>query len=243
MALFTDGAITSIEELAGHDTQLLTVANVEGIDVSRKLVLAQEEICVEVTGLLGRHAAPPALEQVVVTPPVKLWHAYRTLELVYRDAYHSQLNDRYAGKRDEYRALGQWAYNHVIQNGLGIAADPLARATIPQVTPCAGDLAEGTYYVSVAWTNGAGEEGACSTPAEIQASGNSFAVRPTASARARGWNIYCGTGPENMTLQNVAPLTPAEAWIQPALSSSGRAAGNGQEPTYRLAVPRILQRG
>jgi hypothetical protein len=35
MALFTDGTITSIEELAGHDTQLLAVANVEGIDVSR----------------------------------------------------------------------------------------------------------------------------------------------------------------------------------------------------------------
>jgi hypothetical protein len=242
MSLFTDGTITSTEELTGHDTQLLAVANVEGIDVSRKLVLAQEEISVEVAGLLGRHAAPPALEQVVVTPAIKLWHAYRTLELVYRDAYHSQLNDRYAGKRDEYRTLAHWAYNHVIQSGLGIAAEPIGRATPPELTLSAGNLDDGTYYVSVAWTNGAGEEGACSSPGEIRTSNSSFAAR-TAAAGRRGWNVYCGTGPEAMTLQNTAPLAPNETWIQPVLSSDGRAASKGQEPTYRLAVPRILQRG
>lgn len=50
MALFTDGAFTSIEELKGHDTQLLNVATTEGIDVTRKLALAQEELSVEVSG-------------------------------------------------------------------------------------------------------------------------------------------------------------------------------------------------
>ena len=47
----------SIEDLRGHDTQLLNVATVEGIDVTRKLALAQEELGVEVTGLLGRLSA------------------------------------------------------------------------------------------------------------------------------------------------------------------------------------------
>jgi len=243
MALFTDGAISSIEELAGHDSQLLTVANVEGIDVSRKLVLAQEELAVEVTGLLGRHAAPPALEQVVVTPAIKLWHAYRTLELVYRDAFHSQLNDRYGSKRDEFRTLAQWAYNHVIQSGLGIAADPVHRAAAPEVVPAAGSLDDGTYYVSVAWTNGSGDEGACSTPTEIRTSGGSFAVRTTAPAGVHGWNVYCGSDTASMTLQNAAPLAPDATWTQPALSVNGRMAGTGQEPGYRLPVPRMLQRG
>jgi len=92
MALFTDGAIASIEDLRGHDTQLLNVATVEGIDVTRKLALAQEELGVEVAGLLeqtmisGQLSAPPAIEQVVVTPPLKLWHIFRTLEMFYRDA-------------------------------------------------------------------------------------------------------------------------------------------------------------
>ncbi len=52
MALFTDGAVASIEDLTGHDTQLLNVATVEDIDVTRKLALAQEGISVELAGLL-----------------------------------------------------------------------------------------------------------------------------------------------------------------------------------------------
>jgi hypothetical protein len=125
MALFTDGAIASIEDLRGHDTQLLNVATVEGIDVTRKLALAREELGVEVAGLLeqamlsGQLGAPPAIEQVVVTPPLKLWHIFRTLEMCYRDAYNSQLNDRYAGKRDEYREMAKWAHHQVVQSGLG----------------------------------------------------------------------------------------------------------------------------
>jgi hypothetical protein len=114
MALFTDGAITSIEDLRGHDTQLLNVATVEGIDVTRKLALAQEELWVEVAGMLGRLNAPPAIRQVVVTPPLKLWHIFRTLEMVYADAYNSQLNDRYGGRRDEYHEKAKWAYNKVL---------------------------------------------------------------------------------------------------------------------------------
>ena len=43
MALFMDGPISNIDDLAGQDSQLLDVANVEGIDVTRKLALAQDE--------------------------------------------------------------------------------------------------------------------------------------------------------------------------------------------------------
>ena len=51
---------------------------------------------------------PPAgCENVVVTPALKLWHTYRALEMVYGDAYNSQLNDRYAGKRDQFHERGE----------------------------------------------------------------------------------------------------------------------------------------
>jgi hypothetical protein len=250
MALFTDGAIASIEDLRGHDTQLLNVATVEGIDVTRKLALAQEELCVEISGLLGQATlsgqltAPPAIEQVVVTPPLKLWHIFRTLEMVYRDAYNSQLNDRYAGKRDEYREMVNWASKQVIQGGLGIATDPVPQAAIPEVSPAAGGLEEGAYYVAVAWTNSAGEEGGISIPAVIQVSGSSFAVQTTAPANVKGWNVYCGTDPESMTMQNGQGLAPGQTWGQPdTLCTTGRPAGSGQAPSYRLPVPRTIQRG
>ena len=253
MALFTDGAFTSIEDLRGHDTQLLNVATVEGIDVTRKLALAQEELGIEVDGLLsqlktpqllGGLNAPPALHQVVVTPPVKLWHIFRTLEMVYGDAYNSQLNDRYAGRRDEFHERGKWAYDRVIQDELGMASNPVRQAATPVPQPTAGGLAAGTYYVAIAWINAAGEEGASSAPAVIQVTGTSFSVQTTAPTNVKGWNVYCGTSPATMTIQNPAALAPGQTWVQPdTLSTTGRLAGSGQMPTYRLAVPRTIQRG
>ena len=251
MALFTDGAVTGIEDLRGHDTQLLNVATVEGIDVTRKLALAHEELTVELWGLLdqlkrpvGSLSAAPTIRQVVVTPPLKLWHIFRTLEMVYGDAYNSQLNDRYGGKRDEYREMVKWAYNKVRQSGLGIVMNPVEQAAAPMVSVSAGGLAVGSYYVSVAWTNAAGEEGASSTPSVIQVSGSSFAVQTTARANVNGWNVYCGKSPTTMTIQNAATLGPGQTWVQPdTLSTTGRVAGSGQKPNYQLPVPRTIQRG
>lgn len=250
MALFTDGAAASIEDLKGHDTQLLNVATVEDIDVTRKLELAHEELSIELTGLLeqamqsGQLAAPPAIEQIVVTTPLKLWHVFRTLEMVYRDAFNSQLNDRYAGKRDEYHEMAKWAYSRLVQAGVGMASNPVRQATTPEPQPTAGGLADGTYYVAIAWTNAAGEEGATSTPAMIQVSGGAFTVQPQTPADVKGWNIYCGTSLSTMTIQNGPTLAPGQTWIQgDTLSTSGRLAGSGQMPSYRLPVPRTIQRG
>jgi hypothetical protein len=56
--------------------------------------------------------------------------------------------------------------------------------------------------------------------------------------------VYCGTSPATMTMQNPATLAPGQTWVQPdTLSTTGRLAGNGQTPTYRLQVPRTIQRG
>jgi hypothetical protein len=250
MSLFTDGAIADIEDLRGYDTQLLNVATVEGIDVTRKLSLAQEEIGVEVTGLLGRLTmagqfnAPPEIGQVVVWQPLKLWHIFRSLEMVYGDAYNNQLNDRYSGRRDEYHEAARWAHDKVIEYGLGIAVDPVRRASAATVRVSKGSLADGTYYVAVAWMNAAGEEGASSAPVTIAVSGSSFAVETDLPARAKGWNVYSGTSPETMTLQNGTALAAGQSWVQPnSLSTTGRAAGDGQKATYILAVPRAIQRG
>jgi hypothetical protein len=255
MALFNDGPVSSIEDLQGHDTQLLELANTEGIDVTRKLALAQEEISLELRVLLARIGGPvelgapaivPSLDHVVVTPPLKLWHTFRTLELVYRDAYNSQLNDRYAGKRDEYHSLAQWAYEKVIQSGIGMSQDPLPQAGAPMVQPAPGAIADGIYYVAATWTNGGGEEGAASLPVVITTAGSTFTAHPPSPApsNARGWNVYVGDNPRGMFQQNATVLPTGEAWTQASpVIASGRAAGTGQGPNYMRPAPRILQRG
>ena len=147
MALFTDGPISSIEDMTAQDSQLPTVASVEGIDVTQKIAIAQDQLAMELLTRLNRFgyldqlfwlAPQPKLDSVVVTPPLKLWHTARSLELVYSDAYNSQLNDRYAGKRDQFQALAKWAYEKLIELGAGIAAEPIQRAAMPTVIAVSG---------------------------------------------------------------------------------------------------------
>jgi hypothetical protein len=164
--------------------------------------------------------------------------------MVYRDAYRSQLNDRYAGKRDEFHGMVKWAYDKVVQTGLGIVNDPVGRAFPPRVETCAGGLPDGTYYVATAWTNPAGAEGMGSTAVTIDIAGSSFSVNQAAEGmKARGWNIYAGISPQSLTRQNDSTLAPDQTWTQPNTLVSGGRASMGQTPDYLLAVPRMIQRG
>jgi hypothetical protein len=256
MALFSDGNISTIDDLSAHDTGLMGVAGVEGIDLTRKLALAQEEIGVELMALLprievaaARNSASPALgmENVVVTGPLRLWHAFHSLELVYRDAYNNQLNDRYKGKWEQYRELAGWAAGKLLETGIGVSAEPLAQAEAPRLAAVAGGTAgENTaYYARVAWTNTRGEEGAAGpwnllvVPAGMALSVE--AVNPPANAT--GWNVYVGFAADEQTLQNAVPLAVWAVWMQAAALESGRKPGDGQRPGYLRAVPRVFQRG
>src|SRR5262249_36673787 len=136
MALFTDGPVSGILDLAARDTQLLNVASMEGIDVTQKIALAQDELGLEITAMLNRTnyvdqrfwlAPQPDLGSVVVTPALKMWHSLRSLELVYADAYSNQLNDRYAGKRDQFHEMAVWARDHLVDAGIGMATCPVGQ--------------------------------------------------------------------------------------------------------------------
>lgn len=254
MALFTDGPISTVEDLAAHDSQLLEIASTEGIDLAQKLKLAQEETAVDLTALLGKlggakrdvwQPAAPDMANVVVTPALRQWHTFRALEMAYRDAYNNQLNDRYAGKRDSYRDMAKWAYERLLQLGVGIALKPVPRAATPRLESGSGSLPVGIYYVATGWVNDAGEEGACSRPEVTSSAGNTFRVHAGTPPRgATGWNVYVGDSAETMTLQNSVPITPGQPWVQPQIvSGAGRAPSGGQRPNHMQFVARVMQRG
>jgi hypothetical protein len=254
MALFMDGSVSSMDDLTAQDSQLLDTANVENIDVTRKLALAQDELGLDLDTLLTRlsyteqpfwYTSPPKISTVVVTRPLKMWHTFRALEMVYADAYNSQLNDRYAGKRDQFHARAQWAYEKLVQTGLGIASDPIPQAATPTVTIAAGGLADGTYYVTMAWMNREGEEGASAVPIAIATAGSSLLAQPVnAPPNATGWRVYVGGAPDSMVLQNESPIAIGQTWLQPdTLVTVGPAPGSGQQPNYTRPVPRMIQRG
>lgn len=245
MALFTDGSISTIDDLTGYDSSVLDVASAEGIDLTRKLRLAQDEVGVMLASLLPREQSCD-LANVVVTTPLRLWHTLQTLALVYEDAYYSQLNDRYKGKWDSFVERARWAREQLMQVGAGFAMDPLPQAQPPVLSLAPSAQLAATYYATVTWVNRSGGEGA---PAELRSisaeDGTSIQVQPVVPpANATGWNVYVGCAPESMGLQNDAPLAVDQTWTFdfPELVK-GRLPGSGQAADFLRALPRILQRG
>lgn len=188
----------------------------------------------------------PQLNNIVVTPPLQLWHEFQTLTLVYQDAYFNQLNDRYKGKRDQFQQMARWAMDKLIQTGLGIAADPIPQAAGPQLTSIPGGQPATTYWVSVSWLNTEGEEGQASNPSTLAvADGNALVAQPVNQpANATAWNVYVGLSPTAISLQNTAALALDQVWVQAGpVTTLGQAPGSGQAPDYLRALPRVIQRG
>lgn len=254
MALFTDG-VSTIQDLISQDSSVLTTAQTENIDLNQKLAAAQQQLEIELTALLQRSntydwqfwlQSDPQLNNIVVTPPLQLWHAYQTLVMVYQNAYYNQLNDRYQGKRDQYQRLATWALDKLIQTGIGMAADPIPRALPPQLTSIPGGQPAATYYASISWLNVEAQEGQASTPGcFITEAGTALVVQPVnPPANATGWNVYVGPSATTMVLQNPSPLALDQVWVQAApVSTSGPAPGTGQAPDYLRGLPRVIQRG
>jgi len=254
MALFTDGPPCSIEDLSAQDSQLLDVASSEGINVTQKLELTHTEVGTELyrllnrmgpTGLLVWASVRPNLAGVVVTPPLRQWYMFRTLEAFYADAYNSQLNDRYAGKRDQFHELAQRAYSRLIAGGVGMVTGPIPQPPKPTLSAAPGALPDNLYYATMTWVNRSSEEGAPAPLSSIMTSASTFALQPGETPLGvSGWNVYAGTDAELLVRQNESQLAIGDLWVQPnCIATTGRKAGHGQAPTYLQPVPRVLQRG
>ena len=245
MALFTDG-ISTIQDLMGQDSSVLATAQTENIDLSQKLTLAQQDLGIELTTLLQRSNTydwqfwlqpDPQLNNIVVTPPLQLWHVFQTLTLVYQDAYFNQLNDRYKGKRDQFQQLAKWAMDKLIQTGIGIVADPIPQAAPPQLTSIPGGQPATTYCASVSWLNVEAKKDRPAIRAALTvAAGNALVVQPVNQpANATAWNVYVGLSP---TCDGAAEYIAAGAGSGVGSGGAGIHAGTraGQRAGARLSA-------
>ncbi len=252
--LFTDSPAITIEDLADYETSVLDTAATEGINLTVKIRLATNEVGIQLeaqfaplaaTGLAGSPGL--TLENIVVTRPMVSWLVYHTLELVYRDAYFSQLNDRYKAKWTQYTTLATSASALLFQIGIGTTPNPVPQAENPALSLTAGALTPGKYFVEVTWLNAAGEEGSPSETTALDVpTGDSLQVQPVnPPAGAVSWNAYAGVTPDNLFLQNSTPFAPAVSWVAPnsGLTTTGPQPGNGQQPEFLSPAPRILLRG
>jgi len=245
MALFTDGTISTLEELRGYESAVYDVASTERIDLSQKLVLAQQELGIELTSRFFRER-PDDLGRAVITPPIQAWHRFRTLAIFYRDAYNSQLNDRYLNKWCEYERLAKWASSIVFDTGVGMVGDAIPKAAPPVLSTTAGSADAAMYWVRAAWVGASGEEGC---PSDLNVLSAPASTVPVAEASeppcaVTGWNVYVGTAVDDVRLQNSSPIPAGTSWVMPGSGLvAGKAAGKGQAPSFHKRIDRVIQRG
>ena len=251
MALFTDGNIATLNDLRGYETAILDLASSEGIDLGAKLALAHREIGFEILSFLltQRYALANQrnLDCVIVTDPLPHAEIMWALGLVYRDAYNSQLNDRYEGKWKQYTDLSRRALSQYFDIGVGLTTCPIPKPEPPnaQLTS-GGSLAAVTYNIQVAACGLDGFTGALSDPLFLHAPDStrlSVSFGGELPQRSIGWFLYIGTGQSGPVRQNDQPMSEGTVWTCPDNGpASGLPAVRIQQPeTWAMQQRRLLR--
>lgn len=246
MALYTDGAVVDAEELTRYETSLLDVLRTESVPADRKIALAQEECGIALTDFLRRNLSmgggtdTDLLNRVVVDARLRRWVALRALWGIFRDAYTRQLNDRYAGKREEYASLMRDAEERYLANGVGLVGRPVARPDKPKLDTVAGSGPIGTFYVAVTrWDATAGESAASDLSSAGVNAGSLLRVRVNTTGN---WQVYVGESLSAMTRQNGEPITGDE-WLLNEPLRDGSPVPQGQFAETVVRWRRLLRRG
>jgi hypothetical protein len=186
------------------------------------------------------------VSDVVVSAPMKRWHALHTLDTFYRDAYNNQLNDRYRLKWEEYQKLGRDAREQTLRYGIGLVLKPLPTPGAPQFGIAAGQTASTTYYVQGTWVSATGEESAPSRLTTYTTVDGSLltVLLPNPPAAATGWNAYVSMNVQPPALQNSTPMALGSLFTLAAAGVAvGRRPGDGQYPNLFITGGRTLMRG
>jgi len=240
MALFVDGPASDAGDLARLDGGLLETAAALSIDVTTKLQIAHETLAADLQIWLDRIGGI-AMEQVVVNDALRTWESTQALAMVYREAYFSDLAERYHVRWDEYSRLTRQAYERFVAGGLPTVSDPVRKATPPVLGIINGPQSGGSFYASVAWVNAAGKEGEASDASSLDVpDGRIMTIQATMKpSNAVGFHVFGGTDLNKLTRRNEVPLPPGASFLYiPGSSASGPLPGRGQTPESNRPLQR-----
>jgi len=261
MALLRDRNVSSVDDLRAYESDIQEIARAEGINVEAKIRLAQTEIEAELEAS-GRRLAHDYSgvriggseqtrtgfhpNQVVVTRPLKMWHAYRTLALFFRDAGKGHSKDRMAKKKLEYDELEKWSSSLLFQTGVGVVLNPIPRPKDIVISTSPSGAASASLRVQATWTLGA-EEGAPSDARAVTTSGGQsieVSMPPQPEEEVSGWNVYVADSTGAPSRQNLSPLAIGSTWAMPTGGIvNGESIRDGQLPDVYRSIPQLLWRG
>jgi hypothetical protein len=259
MALFTDSAVVTLDDLLPFEVSLAQIAATHGINVDTKINLAMTNIgnrlrmwlySMVPTVPLWMSTRYVNLNTIVVTPTLFNWICMESLNRFFAEAYNVQLNTRFQAKWTEYQKDAADAEQLFFATGVGCVFNPLPKPELPLISVQDGTASAQAIFVQTAWVDAHGSESALSpVNGQVLSGANSVAVAMAegasgAPSAATGWNVYASASETGLSLQNSSPLPIGSAWQLP---STGLIAGNapqdGQQPQYHINLAHQIRRG
>jgi hypothetical protein len=246
MALWADCRILTASDLLQYDGQLSSVVSSEGIDVDSKSQVAHEQI----TGILATRfphqnglRTEEVAERIVVTAPLRRWHAIATLEAVYREAYFRHLSERYKGRADYLMAKASDAMAMVMESGLGVCDFPVRRAAQPELVSASGSIGSGVWHVAVTWVESGVEGEGSEIVSIILTEPGGITVRPGVIGSGQLMFVYAGASPDRLCRQMAVPVPASVPFVLSGIGQEGQLIGWGQQPDRFLRPDRRILRG
>ena len=259
MALFTDAAVITLDDLLPFETSLAQVASSHAINVDTKISIALSAISDKLMlWLLNAGTSDPqwlqrrslGLSTVVVTPSLKRWLCFESLSRFFAEAYNVQLNTRYEGKWTEYDQESKNACGVFFLTGIAIVNQPLPKPAMPLISVQTGNSPANSIFVQTSWVDANGKEGALSiTNGVVLPDSSSIAVGMAEGALdapvfATGWNLYAGSLADSLTSQNSTPLAIGSTWQLPVSGLQiGTSYSGGQLPNFYIPLSKQIRRG
>lgn len=259
MALFTDAGIVTLDDLLQFEAALVQVAASHSINVETKVNLSIDAIGDKLMlWLLDVGASDPqylnrrllGLSTVVVTSSLHRWLCFDSLSRFFAEAYNVQLNTRFQAKWTEYQTEAAQAAQMFFMSGVGIVYNALPKPALPLVSVQNGNSPAQAIFIQTAWVDAAGDEGALSpVNGLILAENSTIAVSMAegaakAPAAAVGWNVYVSSSENDLTRQNLAPLSIGSAWqLPPTGITEGPSPIDGQNPQFYVRLSKQIRRG
>lgn len=246
MALWADCQNLTASDLLPYDGQLSSVVSSEGIDVDGKSLLAHEHISSLVASRFSFHngmRSDQIAERIVVTAPLRRWHALLTLEGVYREAYFRHLSERHKSRADYLVAKANDAMESVLESGLGICDFPVRRAAQPELTVASGSIAPGVWHISVALVRTGTEGEGSEVTSIILTEGGGICVQMGPQGTGKYVHVYAGACPERLHRQTDSPVDASGPFVLAGITVEGPLIGWGQPPDRLLRMDCRLLRG
>lgn len=256
MAILSDGAVSTIDEILQVDGGAQEVSRAEGISIETKLRLADRDCRLRLSGFvfnqglearLGVANGVPRLDRVIVSEGLKKWHSLHTLELMYSDAHHRTANGRYASKYQHFTGLAQTAWEELLDTGVPCTYNPVARGAIAELEVSMGGLvAAGTYQVAIRWVDAKGRRGELSEVRVATATADStIRVHPGQhGAGVTAYDVYAAEGGGVLWRQNAVGVGLPTLYDLGALVHGGESAGAwAEEVDFVLRRSKVFGRG